>query len=235
MKNLSRMIYPGGNSSEAGEKLTYTYLAQKAPNSLQTSLDATNFNQKQCFGYDGLDRLVSAKVGLNNDTCIGSVMDVEYSDETYTYDPNNGNLLSKTGVGTYTYGNLDHVHAVTATQNGSLYEYDANGNQTTRVIDSITYTLSYDAENRLVSVCWTVLNIAHTMTLVIDGDGNRVKSILDGTTTTFAGTHYEVTGSAVTKYSYSGASRNAMRLSIGVFYYWNHCSSFNVLTLTASK
>jgi len=48
-------------------------------------------------------------------------------------------------------------------------------------------------------------------TFVYDGDGNRVKSTINGTTTTFVGAHYELTGSTVTKYYFAGASRIAMR------------------------
>jgi RHS repeat-associated protein len=49
-------------------------------------------------------------------------------------------------------------------------------------------------------------------TFVYDGDGKRVKSIFNGTTTTyFVGSHYEVTGSTITKYYYAGSQRIAMR------------------------
>jgi RHS repeat-associated protein len=49
-------------------------------------------------------------------------------------------------------------------------------------------------------------------TFVYDGDGRRVKSIFNGTTTTyFVGNHYEVTGSMITKYYYAGSQRIAMR------------------------
>jgi RHS repeat-associated protein len=175
--------------------------------------------QTQTFTYDDLYRLLTA-------SAIGGT-EGTYS-ETYTYDSNTGNLASKTGMGTYTYGSSDHAHAVTATS-GKSYGYDANGNQITRVIGSITYTLSYDVENRLVSVSWAIGSTNHSMAFVFDGDGNRVKSTLDGTTTTFAGTHYEVTGSAVTKYYYSGASRIAMRSSIGVRYiFGDHLGSASV-------
>jgi hypothetical protein len=53
---------------------------------------------------------------------------------------------------------------------------------TPRIIGGNAYALSYDAENRLVS----------------NGDGNRVKSTINGTTT-FVGNYYEVSGSTVTK------------------------------------
>jgi RHS repeat-associated protein len=49
-------------------------------------------------------------------------------------------------------------------------------------------------------------------TFVYDGDGKRVKSTINGTITTyFAGAHYEVSGSTITKYYYAGAQRIAMR------------------------
>src|SRR5687767_14216265 len=49
-------------------------------------------------------------------------------------------------------------------------------------------------------------------TFVYDGDGKRVKSTFNGTTTTyFVGAHYEVTGSTITKYYFAGSQRIAMR------------------------
>ena len=33
-----------------------------------------------------------------------------------------------------------------------------------------------------------------------DGDGRRVKSVINGVTTIFVGNHYEVTGGVVTKF-----------------------------------
>ena len=56
----------------------------------------------------------------------------------------------------------------------------------------------------------------NNVTFVYDGDGRRVKSTINGTTTTyFVGGHYEVTnpgsGQTVSKYYFAGASRIAMR------------------------
>jgi YD repeat-containing protein len=89
----------------------------------------------------------------------------------------------------------------------NTYQYDANGNQTKRVVDGQTFTLSYDAENRLVSVTGPSL----TASFVYNGDGRRVKSPVNGTTTYFIGAHYEVTVTTVTKYYFAGTQRVAVR------------------------
>src|SRR6266540_7402229 len=78
----------------------------------------------------------------------------------------------------------------------------------------------------------TVPTSFSSATLVYDGDGNRVKSIFNGTTTTyFVGSYYEVTGSTVTKYYYAGSQRIAMR-SGGTVYYLlgDHLGSTSLTT-----
>ncbi len=91
------------------------------------------------------------------------------------------------------------------------FSYDANGNQTTRNVGGSSYTLSYDAENRLVSMAGTA-----TATFWYDGDGNRVKGSIGGVTTTYIGNYFEWTGSTTTMnisdwYYYAGSMRVAMR------------------------
>ena len=72
----------------------------------------------------------------------------------------------------------------------------------------VNYHLTYDAENRLVSVSGGA-----TATFYYDGDGNRVKATMGGTTTTYISSYYEWTGSTSTmkKYYYAGETRVAMR------------------------
>ena len=95
------------------------------------------------------------------------------------------------------------------TQMGSdTYTYDANGNQVTRNVGGNSYTLSYDAENRMVGVSGAV-----TATFVYDGDGNRVKGTVSGTTTAYLGEYFEWTGSTGTmrRFYFAGTTRVAMR------------------------
>jgi RHS repeat-associated protein len=112
------------------------------------------------------------------------------------------------GTLTYTYGDAAHAHAVTHINGVQKYWYDANGNQTKRILGADTYDLAYDAENRLTQV---KKNYTLMASFVYDGDGNRVQSTVNGTLTTFIGGYYEVTGSTVTKYYFAGATRVAMR------------------------
>ncbi len=72
----------------------------------------------------------------------------------------------------------------------------------------------------------------NSATFVYDGDGKRVKSTFNGTTTTyFVGNHYEVTGSTITKYYYAGAQRIAMRTnSIVNYLLGDHLGSTSLTT-----
>ncbi|MFZ1402224.1 MAG: hypothetical protein WAW03_03985, partial [Anaerolineae bacterium] len=128
--------------------------------------------QLQDFTYDALNRLTNAVAsgGTNGN----------YNSETYGFDPN-GNLTSKAGV-SYTYGAqaadcpdgiltlLGKPHAV-VTAGSNSYCYDQNGNMRRRKIGASTYTLGYDAENRLTSVSG-----AATASFLYDADGARVQA-----------------------------------------------------------
>lgn len=85
-------------------------------------------------------------------------------------------------VGTnYTYSST-HPHAVETLTNGDGYEYDANGNMTSRTENEITWTQNYNSENRLSSIS----NGTESWSFVYDGDGNRVEQTNpDGSITLF--------------------------------------------------
>jgi RHS repeat-associated protein len=53
---------------------------------------------------------------------------------------------------------------------------------------------------------------------VYDGDGNRVKATLNGTTTAYIGNYYEQSGSVTTTYYYAGGTRIALRQGMTVSY-----------------
>ena len=56
---------------------------------------------------------------------------------------------------------------------------------------------TYDAENRM-----TAVSGAATATFVYDGDGNRVKGVVGGVTTTYIGNYFEWSGSISTMKKY---------------------------------
>ncbi|WKZ50315.1 MAG: RHS repeat-associated core domain-containing protein [Anaerolineales bacterium] len=172
----------------------FTYSYDSVGNIMMIN-DSLSGPQTQNFAYDALDRLISANAtgGTNG-----------LYDEAYSYNSTTGNLASKAGVN-YTYSTT-HKHAVAGLSNGNSYSYDDNGNMTTRNVDGQTYTLSYDAENRLVSVSG-----AATANYVYDGDGKQIKSVVNGVTTFYVGNHYEVKSSLVTKYYFAGSTRVAVR------------------------
>jgi len=58
----------------------------------------------------------------------------------------------------------EKTHAVVT--GGNTFCYDCNGNMTGRTIDGVTYTLTYNAENRLKSVTQG----SQTITFTYDGD-----------------------------------------------------------------
>ena len=153
--------------------------------------------ETQSYTYDFLHRLTSWT--LNSQPS-----------ESYAYNSSTGNLMPK-GATTLQYNNASHPHAV-SNVGSNTYAYDANGNQTTRVIASGslagTYNLSYDAENRLVQV---KKNNSAIATYTYDADGRQVKSVVNSVTTLFVGAHYQVEGELTTKYYLAGGQRIAMR------------------------
>lgn len=120
---------PSGGSSR--QNLNYVW--DTAGN--LTSRNDANQGVTENFVYDNLYRLTSA-------TVTGQTA------QTVTY-ANNGNILSKSDVGSYTYSPTK-IHAVTAA-GGATYGYDANGNLTNKNGALVTWY----ASNKLASISQT--------------------------------------------------------------------------------
>jgi YD repeat-containing protein len=126
-----------------------------------------------------------------------------------------------------------HRNAATHVGTTQKYLYDDNGNQTTRIYGADMYTQIYDAENRMVEVKKGSTTVAQ---FVYNGDGQKVKSIVNGETVYLVNGYYEKKGSEITKYYLAGASRMAMRKytipqTMTVEYFLgNHLGSTSVTT-----
>jgi YD repeat-containing protein len=219
------------------QNLTYTY---DAVGNVKTIVDGVNSNQKQCFQYDPLGRLTRATISADPvQLCTTPAGAGNYS-EGYDYPGQptragyKGGSLKRKGAadnandGLYTYGDLNRPHAVTGYR-GNSYSYpghptragDVVGNMITRTVSGVTYTLTYNAENRLTQVVSGTL----TASYVYDGDGNRVRSVITAgglvTETHYVGAHYEKTvDSGDTKYYYIAGQLVAFERSSGYGVDW---------------
>lgn len=122
------------------------------------------------------------------------------------------------------------IRAATSLSNSNTYSYDQNGNMTSRHVFEGTafkdYTLTYNAENQLVSVTGNA-----TANFVYDGDGKQIKAIVNGITTVYVGNHYEVKNSVITKYYFAGSTRLAVRTNGSIrFLLGDHLGSSSVTT-----
>ncbi|MBN1189186.1 MAG: hypothetical protein JXA46_05480 [Dehalococcoidales bacterium] len=167
------------------------------------------------FSYDFLDRLTGVS---DNYTA------------NYTYDEI-GNITSMNGVN-YTYDSTQ-PHAVDAV--GLLgYVYDDNGNMTTRGTVSGNQTLTWDAENRPISVSYN----GTSASFVYDGDGKRVKKVEDGVTTLYLNQYFEVniTTTIETSNYYLGGKLIAISENDTVQYlHQDHLGSTSLMTDTSGN
>ena len=180
----SYVYYPwinqGGRLQEIAttglQGLQYTYDAVGNIMTLfdnQGDLNSQN-DENLAYDYDALDRL--------REWQINSVVT-----ESYSYNVTTGNLDSKGGATLYY---TDTVHAATG-YNDWLYAYDANGNMIERTTpEDTTYTLVYDAENRLVKVHTGNPN-QPVAEYTYNGDGQMVKAVEEGRVTIYVGSYFE--------------------------------------------
>ena len=132
-------------------------------------------SQTETFGYDNVDRLVSIQHGSTTAMAL-------------TYGAN-GNITSKTGIGTYSYGTKPHA-VTNVTNSGSL-------------IDSNTQSITYTAFDKAASISQG----NYRLDITYGTDLQRWKSVLKNgstpvRTTLYAGDYEKVTENGVTKQYY---------------------------------
>jgi RHS repeat-associated protein len=126
----------------------------------------------------------------------------------------------------YTYSS--RPHAVTATSDGMIYSYDANGN----MISDGTRTITYDYDNRPISI----IQGAAITRFLYDGSGNRVKKTGANGTTVYVGKLLECNPSSGTcvKYIFAGGTRIAQKVvgstNSTVYYHQDHLGSTRAVT-----
>jgi RHS repeat-associated protein len=188
-------------------------LAYDAENRLVSVTGAATAN----FSYDADGKQVKAVVDGVTTYYVGNHYEVKSGVVTKYYFAGTTRLALRTN-GTLSFLLADHLgsssltngtrpHAVTSA-GSNTYGYDDNGNQITRHIGSDVFDLSYDAENRLMEVKKNSVTMAR---FTYNGDGQKVKSVINGETLYLINGYYEKKGNEITKYYLAGASRVAMR------------------------
>ena len=159
-----------GVHTEAGgavvQELSYEYDARL---NLMRREDGLQGKQ-EIFSHDSLDRLTCVRTGLAADCA-----------QAFAYAPN-GNLLTKSGSGDFTYDPA-HPHAV-STAGAALYGYDAVGNQISRPGAHISYT-AFDLPREIT------LQQGGTITFDYDGLGGRIRKTTLDVETLYVGGLYE--------------------------------------------
>lgn len=121
---------PGG-SGGSKQSLSYDW---DAVGNLVEATDQLQSGLREEFEYDALNRMTRSRVYTGTSVLV--------ADNSQTYNAI-GNILTKTGVGTYTYGAKPHaVSQITGARTESYY-YDNNGNQTSSSLRTFTW-LSYN-------------------------------------------------------------------------------------------
>lgn len=166
----------GGRLSRmsVGTILNYNYTDYDVAGNLKELQDSIGGGQTNLYTYDGLGRLVAASASASVN------QSVEGYSQTFTYDGQNGNLVSKLindVLSSYTYNPDSHPQAVRAMGN-DLFDYDANGNMLLRTEKGVTYTQEWTSDNKLLRVSWSNgTNNNHKVTFVYDGNGSRLLRI----------------------------------------------------------
>lgn len=219
-KNRLKSIYTTAGGTVV-QNLSYTYDQRL---NLTSRKDARQ-NLVEWFQYDDLDRITCADFQLS----LGCAKPIKYGA--------NGNILSKPGIGDYTY-DPDHPHAV-LTAGVDSFQYDDVGNQTARPGATIEYT-AFDLPKT-----FTLSQGAGTIELDYDGDQARIRKTTLHEQTVYFGDLYERvhnldTGAIEHRYSVHSServvavvTRSAGAPSVTKAVHVDHLGSVDVLTNSA--
>jgi RHS repeat-associated protein len=230
-----RTTAPVGGTTATIEDLTYGYDDDSNVVSVDDTIAGNGGTaQRECFGYDPLDRLTTAKTVTATTSCSTAsrtaVFGADPYDLAWSYD-DLGDLTTRTetqGLLTtgyaYAYAKPGHAHAAssvtrsvtdhtgevpsTTTYPATLYDYDENGATTIRP-DAGATGLTWNRLHQLTATTGTTAT-----SNVYDADGTRLLRTSGSTTTLYLdGMELAATGSAVTATRYYGP---AMRTASGV-------------------
>jgi len=157
--------------------LSYTRDNVGNPTSVSEALldtdDQTTHNATLTYTYDDLHRLTSEKRTTSQPIWYEYTMDAAGNRTQFVEKDQQGQVVGTTNA-TYsddnrllTYGNL-------------AYDWDDNGNLTSKTVNQVETTYGWDYENKLTS-----LTDGSTLSFTYNGDGLRQSKTVDGTTTRF--------------------------------------------------
>jgi RHS repeat-associated protein len=186
-------------------------------------------SRSQTFGYDPLNRLISAKT--TGSDCSQTTLNpnqTRYWGNSYSYDAW-GNLLTKT----VTQCGGEHLN-VSAGPNNQLqgYGYDSAGNMTHDATANLNY--SFDQENRITG--------ANGFTYTYDADGNRVAKANGSTGTLYwymspgIVAESDLSGNLQSEYMFFDGERVARRDNPGTtsgsvsYYFSDHLTTTDIVT-----
>ena len=175
-----------------------------------------DMTKSQTFGYDALDRLVSA-----DSPSYGSLV--------YSYDEI-GNIVTKDGL-VYT-PDATRPHAVASITGGRNFGYDANGN----MLSDGLRTYAWTPDNKPSSISYD----GSTTSFVYDGTGQRVKKTGPSGTILYISQLYEVSGGTPVKYIFANGKRLALVRDVAtpldvLFYHQDHLGSTGLVTDTSGN
>ncbi len=189
---------------QAGAVLNLSYGSYDANGNITGITNTLDPTQNKTFGYDALDRLTSA----NASGIWGSL--------GWTYDEVGNRLTENSTAYIYVTGSNK-----LSTVGGISYGFDNNGNTTAEGTRAFTY-------NQNQRLDWVTEGMSIFGVYLYNGNGQRVKKLVNGTTTIF---HYNLTGQIMaesdsagtisTEYVYLNGQPLAKIEGANTYYYHN--------------